>query len=105
VVTHVRAGSFVAQGRARLAFKRVFRLPRACQRRALHHLLKRLFAIVIWIVLALVESKDLVDRWLKERFLDALISASFRGVTGHFLLDGARGNAGAGALVPASGGQ
>jgi hypothetical protein len=33
--------------------------------------------------IALVESKDLVDRWLKERFLDALFSASFRGVPGY----------------------
>jgi predicted transposase YdaD len=33
--------------------------------------------------LALVESPDAVDRWLKQRFLDALFTASFRGVPGY----------------------
>lgn len=64
-------------------FKRAFRLPEHARGELLAVLPERLLESVDLDSIALVESKDLVDRWLKERFLDALFSASFRGVPGY----------------------
>src|SRR5512134_2586221 len=64
-------------------FKRAFRLPEHAKGELLAVLPERLLEIVDLDSVVLVESADLVDRWLKERFLDALFSASFRGVPGY----------------------
>ena len=63
--------------------KRAFRVPEHAKGELLAVLPKQVLEVVDLDSLALIESDDLVDRWLDERLRDALFSASFRGVPGY----------------------
>ncbi len=76
-------GSAFPMGEHDRIFKRAFRLPEHAKGELLAVLPERVLEIVDLDSLALIESDDLVDRWLDERFRDALFSASFRGVSGY----------------------
>ena len=67
-------------------FKRAFHLPEHVRGELVAVLPERVLDIVDLDSLQLVASTGVVDRWLKERFVDALFSASFRGATGYIWL-------------------